>query len=153
MPCAAAGHPARGCALCWAQTAPGRPVGTRRGIEPFNPWTQSHQVLSPSRHTINTHLFDRFSHQAPNNHLLVGHKQVGFSLGWATQGNLLEAQFIIYYLPHIFCLKQNEGCIRYQHSSAQHEPDRNERRLWMPHPWRHSRPGWMWLWAAWYAGW
>jgi len=27
------------------------------------------------------------------------------------------------------------------------------RRLWMPHPWRHSRPGWMWLWAAWSAGW
>ena len=26
-------------------------------------------------------------------------------------------------------------------------------RLWMPHPWRHSRPGWMWLWAAWAAGW
>uniref|UniRef100_A0A669QTQ2 Coiled-coil-helix-coiled-coil-helix domain containing 3 n=1 Tax=Phasianus colchicus TaxID=9054 RepID=A0A669QTQ2_PHACC len=26
------------------------------------------------------------------------------------------------------------------------------RRLWMPHPWRHSRPGWMWLWAAWSAG-
>jgi len=23
------------------------------------------------------------------------------------------------------------------------------RRLWMPHPWRHSRPGWMWLRAAW----
>jgi len=23
----------------------------------------------------------------------------------------------------------------------------------MPHPWRHSRPGWMWLWAAWSAGW
>jgi len=23
----------------------------------------------------------------------------------------------------------------------------------MPHPWRHSRPGWMWLWAAWAAGW
>ena len=22
----------------------------------------------------------------------------------------------------------------------------------MPHPWRHSRPGWMWLWAAWAAG-
>jgi len=21
------------------------------------------------------------------------------------------------------------------------------------HPWRHSRPGWMWLWAAWYGGW
>jgi len=21
--------------------------------------------------------------------------------------------------------------------------------LWMPHPWRHSRPGWMGLWAAW----
>ena len=19
----------------------------------------------------------------------------------------------------------------------------------MPHPWRHLRPGWMWLWAAW----
>jgi len=27
------------------------------------------------------------------------------------------------------------------------------RRLWMPHPWRHSRPGWMWLWAAWSGGW
>jgi len=27
------------------------------------------------------------------------------------------------------------------------------RRLWMPHPCRHSRPGWMWLWAAWSAGW
>ena len=26
------------------------------------------------------------------------------------------------------------------------------RRLWMPHPCRHSRPGWMWLWAAWAAG-
>ena len=22
-----------------------------------------------------------------------------------------------------------------------------------PHPWRHSRPGWMWLWAAWSGGW
>ena len=22
------------------------------------------------------------------------------------------------------------------------------RRLWMPHPWRHSRPGWMWLWSG-----
>ena len=27
------------------------------------------------------------------------------------------------------------------------------RRLWMPHPWRHSRPDWMWLWAAWCGGW
>jgi len=27
------------------------------------------------------------------------------------------------------------------------------RRLWMPPPWRHSRPGWMWLWAAWSSGW
>uniref|UniRef100_A0A669QYE1 Reverse transcriptase domain-containing protein n=1 Tax=Phasianus colchicus TaxID=9054 RepID=A0A669QYE1_PHACC len=24
--------------------------------------------------------------------------------------------------------------------------ERCPRRLWMPHPWRHSRPGWMWLW-------
>jgi len=23
----------------------------------------------------------------------------------------------------------------------------------MPHPWRHSRPGWMCLWAAWSSGW
>jgi len=23
----------------------------------------------------------------------------------------------------------------------------------MPHPWRHSKPGWMWLWAAWSGGW
>ena len=23
----------------------------------------------------------------------------------------------------------------------------------MPHPCRHSGPGWMWLWAAWAAGW
>jgi len=21
------------------------------------------------------------------------------------------------------------------------------------HPWRHSRPSWMWLWAAWFSGW
>jgi len=27
------------------------------------------------------------------------------------------------------------------------------RRLWMPHPWRHSGPGCMWLWAAWAGGW
>ena len=27
------------------------------------------------------------------------------------------------------------------------------RRLWMPHPCRHSRPGWMWLWAALSSGW
>jgi len=26
-------------------------------------------------------------------------------------------------------------------------------RLWMPHPWMHSRSGWMWLWAAWSSGW
>jgi len=24
--------------------------------------------------------------------------------------------------------------------------------LLMPYPWRHSRPGWMWLWAAWSSG-
>jgi len=27
------------------------------------------------------------------------------------------------------------------------------RRLWMPHPWKHSRPRWMWLWAGWSSGW
>jgi len=27
------------------------------------------------------------------------------------------------------------------------------REVWVPHPCRHSRPGWMWLWAAWAAGW
>jgi len=27
------------------------------------------------------------------------------------------------------------------------------RRLWMPHRWKHSRPVWMWLWAAWSSGW
>jgi len=27
------------------------------------------------------------------------------------------------------------------------------RRLWMPHPCRHSSPGWMWLWAAWAGSW
>ena len=31
--------------------------------------------------------------------------------------------------------------------------NRLQRRLWMPHPCRHSRPGWMWLWAAWAADW
>ena len=24
---------------------------------------------------------------------------------------------------------------------------------WMPHPGRHSRPRWRWLWAAWSSGW
>jgi len=23
----------------------------------------------------------------------------------------------------------------------------------LPHPWMHSGPGWMWLWAAWSGGW
>ena len=27
------------------------------------------------------------------------------------------------------------------------------RSLWMSHPWRHSRPGWMWLWASWSGSW
>jgi len=27
------------------------------------------------------------------------------------------------------------------------------RRLWMTHPWRHSRSGWMWIWAAWSGSW
>ena len=27
------------------------------------------------------------------------------------------------------------------------------RRLWLSHCWRHSRPGWMWIWAAWSGGW
>ena len=27
------------------------------------------------------------------------------------------------------------------------------RRLWMPHPWNHSKLGWMWLWAAQSSGW
>ena len=25
--------------------------------------------------------------------------------------------------------------------------------LWTPHLWRHSRQGWVWLWAAWSSGW
>ena len=32
-------------------------------------------------------------------------------------------------------------------------PKTSQGGLWMPHPWRHSRPGWMWLWAAWSDGW
>jgi len=31
--------------------------------------------------------------------------------------------------------------------------NRLPKEVWKPHPWRHSRPGWMWLWAAWSAGW
>ena len=41
-------------------------------------------------------------------------------------------------LPTMCLVCKNTGC---------------PRRLWMPHPWRHSRPGWMWLWAAWFGGW
>ena len=33
------------------------------------------------------------------------------------------------------------------------EWNRWPKEVWMPHPCRHSRPGWMWLWAAWAAGW
>jgi len=39
------------------------------------------------------------------------------------------------------------------HSSPEFTGTGCPRRLWMPHPCRHSRPGWMWLWAAWSAGW
>jgi len=31
--------------------------------------------------------------------------------------------------------------------------NRLPKEVWMPHPCRHSKPGWMWLWAAWSAGW
>jgi len=31
--------------------------------------------------------------------------------------------------------------------------NRLPKEVWMPHPCRHSRPGWMWLWAASAAGW
>ena len=37
----------------------------------------------------------------------------------------------------------------HRHITGTHCP----RRLWMPHPCRHSRLGWMWLWAAWSTGW
>jgi len=46
-----------------------------------------------------------------------------------------------------FKLRQ-EAEVRYE-EEALHVAGGNARRLWMPHPWRHSRPGWMWLWAAW----
>jgi len=32
-------------------------------------------------------------------------------------------------------------------------PERVAKEVWTPHPWRHSRPGWMWLWAAQFGGW
>jgi len=44
-------------------------------------------------------------------------------------------------------LRKNKG--RNKHCTGTGCP----RRLWMPHPWRHSRPGWMWRWAAWSGGW
>ena len=37
------------------------------------------------------------------------------------------------------------GCIKRVVASSKRE-------VIVLHPWRHSRPGWMWLWAAWSGG-
>ena len=42
---------------------------------------------------------------------------------------------------------------KFFHSEGGDALNRLTRELWMPHPCRHSRPGWMWLWAAWAGGW
>ena len=53
--------------------------------------------------------------------------------------------------------KLSSPCTRIPHAWTQHQNQFRlygcPRRLWVPHPCRHSRPGWMWLWAAWAAGW
>jgi len=67
----------------------------------------------------------------------------------ANTGNFLEHwkfdwEFYLFFLliitiiSHVGCWCTGTGC---------------PRGLWMPHPWRHSRPGWTWLWAAWSGGW
>ena len=47
----------------------------------------------------------------------------------------------------------NISLVAFPQQSVVKHWNRLPRRLWMPHPWRHSRPGWMWLWAAWSGGW
>ena len=41
----------------------------------------------------------------------------------------------------------------FSHRGCWHTGTSCPSRLWLPHPWRPSRPGWMWLWAAWSSGW
>ena len=41
----------------------------------------------------------------------------------------------------------------FSHRGWWHTGTSSPGRLLMPHPWRHSRTGWMWLWAAWSGGW
>jgi len=48
---------------------------------------------------------------------------------------------------------REERAFSYSHRGWWHTGTGCPRRLWMPHSWRHSRPGWMWLWAAWSGGW
>ena len=44
-------------------------------------------------------------------------------------------------------------CVKFFHTEGGVTLSGCSRRLWMPHPWRHSRPDWIWLWAAWSGGW
>jgi len=47
------------------------------------------------------------------------------------------------------------GCTTHTGCSTQShiQPDPEYLQGWMPHSWMHSRPGWMWLWAAWSGLW
>ena len=51
------------------------------------------------------------------------------------------------------CVSSPSDFIKDQHRVVMPKGTGCPRRLWMPHPWKHSRPGWMWLWAAWSGGW
>ena len=55
--------------------------------------------------------------------------------------NLKEGRFKLGISRKLFTL----GMVRHRHCCPE--------KLWMLHPWRCSRPGWMVLWATWSGGW
>jgi len=71
-------------------------------------------------------------------------------LKWAQIRNVSQKWNLQFWWCH---LKQHCSCNYFSCRGWWHTGTGCSRRLWMPQPWRHSRPGWMWLWAAWSSGW
>jgi len=114
------------------------PHGTMRPTKPAGLASLSECRLHPRLSSASTELF-HLSVVLPDEHLGTDN---GFSAPPA-----LSCFFADISEPDVLTTK----CARA--ADVLRKRNRSPKEVWMPHPWRHSRPGWMWLWAAWAAGW